>query len=301
MPLGDFFGVGHGRTTNFVSAAPADEPGGRQGAQLLVRDAVRRRRADRADQRRPRPGRRSSTSTSTTRSSTPSATTSAASTPSGAARTRPPASASAGAPTRGSSSTAPTSTAATTTRSSRPRATATTSAASSTSRTCAARGKWNWYGEGDDMIFIDGDEWPPTLHGTGTEDYVNTAWCPTQSYSAPYHGVTLPGGTQLVRPGQPLPLPRRGPGRLRALHPRDHRARPRQPAQRRLVLGRLLVSGRAPSALRPRSGGATTTPTVSQTFAVGSEMADQAPPSDEQVPGGDRSVTEGAAGGHACP
>jgi hypothetical protein len=54
--------------------------------------------------------------------------------------------------------------------------------------------KWNWYGEGDDMIFIDGDEWPPTLHGTGTEDYVNTAWCPTQSYSAPYHGVTLPGG-----------------------------------------------------------------------------------------------------------
>ena len=54
--------------------------------------------------------------------------------------------------------------------------------------------KWNWYGEGDDMIFIDGDEWPPTLHGTGTEDYVNTAWCPTQTYSAPYHGVTLAGG-----------------------------------------------------------------------------------------------------------
>ena len=54
--------------------------------------------------------------------------------------------------------------------------------------------QWNWYGEGDDMIFIDGDVWPPTLHGTGTEDYVNTAWCPTQTYSAPYHGVTLPGG-----------------------------------------------------------------------------------------------------------
>ncbi|GLZ45878.1 hypothetical protein Acsp06_20630 [Actinomycetospora sp. NBRC 106375] len=54
--------------------------------------------------------------------------------------------------------------------------------------------RWNWYGEGDDMIFIDGDVWPPTLHGTGTEDYVNTAWCPTQTYSAPYHGVTLAGG-----------------------------------------------------------------------------------------------------------
>jgi hypothetical protein len=53
---------------------------------------------------------------------------------------------------------------------------------------------WNWYGEGDDMIFIDGDEWPPSLHGTGTEDYFNTAWCPQQEYSAPYHGITLGGG-----------------------------------------------------------------------------------------------------------
>ncbi len=53
---------------------------------------------------------------------------------------------------------------------------------------------WNWYGEGDDMIFIDGEPFPPSLHGTGTEDYFNTAWCPTQSYAAPYHGITLPGG-----------------------------------------------------------------------------------------------------------
>jgi hypothetical protein len=54
---------------------------------------------------------------------------------------------------------------------------------------------FNWYGEGDDMIFIDGEPWPPSLHGTGTEDYFNTAWCPAVSYSAPYHGITLPGGT----------------------------------------------------------------------------------------------------------
>ena len=54
--------------------------------------------------------------------------------------------------------------------------------------------QWNWYGEGDDMIFIDGEEWPPSLHGTGTEDYFNTAWCPQQEYSAPYHGITLGGG-----------------------------------------------------------------------------------------------------------
>ncbi len=47
-----------------------------------------------------------------------------------------------------------------------------------------------WYGEGDDMIFIDGDEMP-TLVGTGTEDYFNTSWCPHQVYSAPYHGYPL--------------------------------------------------------------------------------------------------------------
>lgn len=52
----------------------------------------------------------------------------------------------------------------------------------------------DWYGEGDDMIFIDGEAWPPTLHGTGTEDYFNTAFCPTQEFSAPYHGITLYSG-----------------------------------------------------------------------------------------------------------
>jgi hypothetical protein len=53
---------------------------------------------------------------------------------------------------------------------------------------------FNWYGEGDDMIFIDGEPFPPSLHGTGTEDYFNTAWCPAEAYHAPYHGITLPGG-----------------------------------------------------------------------------------------------------------
>jgi len=54
--------------------------------------------------------------------------------------------------------------------------------------------EWNWYGEGDDMIFIDGEPWPPSLHGTGMEDYFNTAWCPQQEYNAPYHGIILGGG-----------------------------------------------------------------------------------------------------------
>ncbi len=55
---------------------------------------------------------------------------------------------------------------------------------------------WNWYGEGDDMIWIDQElgEWPPRLHGTGTEDYFNTAWAPSVVVSNPYHGVPLPGG-----------------------------------------------------------------------------------------------------------
>lgn len=33
-----------------------------------------------------------------------------------------------------------------------------------------------WWGEGDDMIWVDGYKWPPDLHGTGNEDYFNHAW-----------------------------------------------------------------------------------------------------------------------------
>jgi len=44
-----------------------------------------------------------------------------------------------------------------------------------------------WYGEGDDMFFIDGEK-RPSLHGTGTEDYFNMSWCPKESYSTPCFG-----------------------------------------------------------------------------------------------------------------
>lgn len=75
-----------------------------------------------------------------------------------------------------------------------------------------------WFGEGDDMIFIDGrpglggtpcpesapganDAWPPTLHGTGTEDYFGAAWgYPAHQHATPYHGVTLAG----IRDGEIL-------------------------------------------------------------------------------------------------
>ena len=75
-----------------------------------------------------------------------------------------------------------------------------------------------WFGEGDDMIFVDGrpglgapprpesapranDAWPPTLHGTGTEDYFCAAWgYPAHAHAAPFHAVTLAG----VRDGETL-------------------------------------------------------------------------------------------------
>ncbi|MFV0267746.1 MAG: glycoside hydrolase family 172 protein [Draconibacterium sp.] len=44
-----------------------------------------------------------------------------------------------------------------------------------------------WYGEGDDMWFIDGEE-TPSLVGTGTEDFFNTSWCPKEPFSHPYFG-----------------------------------------------------------------------------------------------------------------
>lgn len=104
------------------------------------------------------------------------------------------------------------------------------------------RQKNDWYGEGDDMVWIDeeleeegtearrlegtegrpdegtegrragGEEGgagpryctprftrlaparPPTLHGTGTEDWCNTAFGPHTEFVAPYHGVLLYNG-----------------------------------------------------------------------------------------------------------
>ncbi len=45
-----------------------------------------------------------------------------------------------------------------------------------------------WYGEGDDMFLIDGEPWPGSLHGTGTEDYFCTSWCPQELYQHPFFG-----------------------------------------------------------------------------------------------------------------
>ena len=48
-----------------------------------------------------------------------------------------------------------------------------------------------WYGEGDDMVFIDGETWPPSIHGTGTEEIFGGGACPAREYAGPYHGFHL--------------------------------------------------------------------------------------------------------------
>jgi hypothetical protein len=55
-----------------------------------------------------------------------------------------------------------------------------------------------WWGEGDDMIFIDGEKWPPQIHGTGTEDYFCGAWNYNQlrsTFCTPYFGYHFKGNS----------------------------------------------------------------------------------------------------------
>jgi hypothetical protein len=49
----------------------------------------------------------------------------------------------------------------------------------------------SWYGEGDDMIFIDDDTWPPSIHGTGSEEIFGGGASPKHEYSGPYTGFHL--------------------------------------------------------------------------------------------------------------
>ncbi|MEO0248016.1 MAG: DUF2961 domain-containing protein, partial [candidate division WOR-3 bacterium] len=50
--------------------------------------------------------------------------------------------------------------------------------------------EFTWWGEGDDMIFIDGEKWPPSLHGTGSEDYFCHAWG-MHDRAYPYAGASI--------------------------------------------------------------------------------------------------------------
>ncbi len=51
-----------------------------------------------------------------------------------------------------------------------------------------------WYGEGDDMFLVDGEKWPGSAHGTGTEDYFNQSWSPDEHYLHPYFGTAYAPG-----------------------------------------------------------------------------------------------------------
>ena len=85
--------------------------------------------------------------------------------------------------------TSPTSTAPTTTSCWRPRAAATTSGCNLS----VPHFQGTWWGEGDDMIFVDDDTWPPSLHGTGTEDYFSHAWG-MQRNAYPFNGTIVHEG-----------------------------------------------------------------------------------------------------------
>ncbi len=107
-----------------------------------------------------------------------------------------------------------------------------------------------WFGEGDDMIFIDGDT-APTINGTGTEDYYNGAWdFNGKAFGYLHNGAPVYCRSRTDRrPLLPLPLAYGEPDHIREIDPCDHRARPRQPPRRQLLLGGVLVSDRAPRGL----------------------------------------------------
>jgi len=46
----------------------------------------------------------------------------------------------------------------------------------------------NWFGEGDEKIWVDDDRFP-SFHGTGLEDYYNCSWAPVVPFLTPYGGV----------------------------------------------------------------------------------------------------------------
>jgi len=52
-----------------------------------------------------------------------------------------------------------------------------------------------WFGEGDDRFFVDGEE-NPSLAGTGTEDYFCDAWG-FREFNRPYYGVSVMEGEEV--------------------------------------------------------------------------------------------------------
>ena len=53
-----------------------------------------------------------------------------------------------------------------------------------------------WWGEGDWIIWSDEDGWPPSYHGTGSEEYFNSGWCQFDRKAV--------SGFVTLRPGHPM-------------------------------------------------------------------------------------------------
>ncbi len=51
----------------------------------------------------------------------------------------------------------------------------------------------NWWGEGDEKIYVDGEKFPSTF-GTGTEDYYGYAWCWFGTFSHAFHNQVRSDG-----------------------------------------------------------------------------------------------------------
>ncbi|KJF45385.1 glycoside hydrolase family 172 protein [Draconibacterium sediminis] len=57
---------------------------------------------------------------------------------------------------------------------------------------------YDWWGEGDEKIYVDGESFPSTF-GTGTEDYYGYAWCSVVDFSLPF--IAQPSGDGNRSPG----------------------------------------------------------------------------------------------------
>ncbi len=55
-----------------------------------------------------------------------------------------------------------------------------------------------WWGEGDEKIYVDGEDFPSHV-GTGTEDYYGYAWCKPAYFCSPFHAQ--PTGAGNLQPG----------------------------------------------------------------------------------------------------
>lgn len=51
----------------------------------------------------------------------------------------------------------------------------------------------NWWGEGDEKIYVDGETFPSHF-GTGTEDYYGYAWCMPAAFNTPFIAQPIGGG-----------------------------------------------------------------------------------------------------------